>query len=216
MTTDTPPPKFKKPDRAPTVEDLDNRQLWDTLSSSSLQSTQAAAEKWRNGLAAFITIVTGSLLFKGPGFATQVPTNWRALLSVLTGLGLAAAIGGLWLALRAAAGTPAHLNLSDITRRFGGVKQFQVACAAKASEALRWGKLLVLLSLVTLGTAALCWSWTPIIPRGVAMVRVDSQGHFLCGTLVYMTRHNVQLATDGVRVMIRTDDVISVVPVTHC
>src|SRR6185437_12399060 len=113
------PPRYRKPAAGPTAESLADRARWQELSEQSLSSAQAAAEKWRAGLAAFVTLATGGLLLKGPSAASDVTTGWRIALTILALGGLLTAIAGLWLALQAAAGAPAKLNLTEVVARYG-------------------------------------------------------------------------------------------------
>ena len=53
--------KVRKPAHGPSVDVIADRDRWEALTNTSLSSTQAAAEKWRTGLAAFVTLVTGGL-----------------------------------------------------------------------------------------------------------------------------------------------------------
>jgi hypothetical protein len=153
------PPKYRKPAAGPTAESLADRARWQELSEQSLSSTQAAAEKWRTGLAAFVTLATGGLLLKGPGAASDLTAGWRIALTVLALGGLLAAIAGLWLALQAAAAAPAKLNLTDVVARYGGVRQFEVASALAASAQLRLARLLVAGSLLLFVAAIGTWWW---------------------------------------------------------
>ena len=144
------PPKYRKPSAGPTADNVQDQTLWQQLSEQSLASTQVAAEKWRTGLAAFVTLATGGLLLKGPSAASDVTTGWRIALTILALGGLLAAIVGLWLALRAAAGTPAKLNLTEVVAMYGGVRQFEVATALAASAQLRLARRVVAGSLPAL------------------------------------------------------------------
>jgi hypothetical protein len=77
------PPKYRKPLAGPTAGNLQDQTLWEQLSGQSLTATQAAADKWRTGLAAFVTLATGGLLLKGPEAASDVTTGWRIALTIL-------------------------------------------------------------------------------------------------------------------------------------
>jgi hypothetical protein len=180
-----PPPRYRRPSAGPTAEDLQDRARWQELTDTSLPSVQAAAEKWRTGLAAFVTLATGGLLLKGPGAASDLTTGWLIPLTILALGGLLAAIGGLWLALRAAAGTPAKLNLSEIVTTYGGVRQFEVACALRASDQLRWARLLVAVSLAGFVAAIGTWWWAPSAPaQPPAMIQISTPAGPICGTLI--------------------------------
>lgn len=178
------PPRYRKPAAGPTAEDLADQARWQELAGQSLSSTQAAAEKWRAGLAAFVALATGGLLLKGPSAASDVTVGWRIAITVLALGGLLAAIAGLWLALQAAAGTPAKLNLTDVVARYGGVRQFEVACALAASVQLRLARLLVAASLLLFVAAIGTWWWAPPKPsEPPALIRITTPSGVICGTL---------------------------------
>src|SRR5215469_16657849 len=119
--------RVRRPAHGPTPAQVADRDRWEALTSASLTTTQAAAEKWRTGLAAFVTLVTGGLLIKGPQSASDLTTGWRITLTLLMGGGLALAVVGLWMALRAAAGAPGNVSYPEVVRIHGGVRQFEVA-----------------------------------------------------------------------------------------
>lgn len=180
-----PPPRYRKPAAGPTAENLADRARWEELSEGSLSSTQTAAEKWRAGLAAFVTLATGGLLLKGPSAASDVTTGWRIALTVLALGGLLAAIAGLWLALQAAAGTPSKLNLTEVVARYGGVRQFEVACALAASAQLRLARLMVAGSLLLFAAAIGTWWWAPAGPAQLpGLISITTPRGTVCGTLI--------------------------------
>jgi hypothetical protein len=179
------PPKYRKPAAGPTAESLADRARWQELSEQSLSSTQAAAEKWRTGLAAFVTLATGGLLLKGPSAASDLTAGWRIALTVLALGGLLAAIAGLWLALQAAAGAPAKLNLTEVVAGYGGVRQFEVACALAASAQLRLARLLVAGSLLLFVAAIGAWWWAPAAsPQPPGLISITTPRGTVCGTLI--------------------------------
>jgi hypothetical protein len=180
-----PPPKYRKPKAGPTADNLQDQALWDQLSSQSLTTTQAAADKWRTGLAAFVTLATGGLLLKGPEAANDVTTGWRIALTILALGGLLAAIAGLWLALQATAGTPAKLNLNEVVGTYGGVRQFEVATALAASRQLRLARRVIAGSLLLFVAAIGTWWWAP--PKAVqppALISITTPTGTVCGTLI--------------------------------
>ena len=180
-----PPPRYRKPSAGPAPQSVQDQARWKELSEQSLPATQAAAEKWRTGLAAFVTLATGGLLLKGPEAAGNVATSWRIALTVLALGGLLAAMAGLWLALQAAAGTPAKVNLTQVVARYGGVRQFEVACALTASARLRVARLVVAVSLLLFVAAIGTWWWAPSQPaQPPALIRVTTPAGVVCGTLV--------------------------------
>ena len=184
-TPQVPPPKYRKPTAGPTTESLQDQIRWQELSEQSLASTRAAAEKWRTGLAAFVTLATGGLLLKGPAAASDVTAGWRIALTILALGGLLAAMAGLWLALQAAAGTPAKLNLTEVVARYGGVRQFEVACAIAASVRLRLARFVIAGSLLLFVAAIGTWWWAPPnSARLPALISVTTPRGTVCGTLI--------------------------------
>jgi hypothetical protein len=213
------PPRYRKPAAGPTPESLADRARWQELSEQSLASTQAAAEKWRAGLAAFVTLATGGLLLKGPSAASDVTTGWRIALTILALGGLLAAIAGLWLALQAAAGTPAKLNLTEIVARYGGVRQFEVACALAASAQLRLARLVVAGSLLLFVAAIGTWWWAPSSPPQLpGLVSITTPRGTVCGTLLRGNGRvfTVQLANASGQVQVPLGAASSVQLVASC
>jgi hypothetical protein len=213
------PPKYRKPAAGPTAESLADRARWRELSEQSLSSTQAAAEKWRTGLAAFVTLATGGLLLKGPSAASDLTVGWRIALTVLALGGLLAAIAGLWLALQAAAGAPAKLNLTEVVASYGGVRQFEVACALAASAQLRLARLLVAGSLLLFVAAIGTWWWAPPgSPRPPGLISVTTPRGTVCGTLISANGRafTVQLANASGQVQVPLSAATTVQIVASC
>ena len=199
MTTPpTPPPRYRKPSTAPTPAEVADAARWAELVDASLSTTQAAAEKWRTGLAAFVTLVTGGLLVKGPETAHDIQTGWLAGLTGLSAIGLALAVIGLWSALKAAAGSPANANLQDIVEKFGGVRQYEVIAARSASSQLTNARRLVAASLVTFGVALFVWWWAPTKPSDPpAFLKVESGSSKACGELLSADNQRLRLKVAG-------------------
>jgi hypothetical protein len=190
--------RYRKPDAAPTAAQVADAERWAKLADSSLATTQAAAEKWRTGLAAFVTIITGGLLIKGPEAAADVERAWLVVLTVLAATGLGGAILGLWAALSAAAGSPAEQNLSAVVRQYGGVKQFEIAAARSASRRLRVARRLVAASLVLLAATVVVWWWVPTRPESPpALVKIEHDGVATCGELKSGDGGNIVVQVDG-------------------
>ena len=213
------PPKYRKPPAGPTAESLRDQTRWQELSEQSLASTQAAAEKWRTGLAAFVTLATGGLLLKGPGAASDVTTGWRIALTILALGGLLAAIAGLWLALQAAAGTPAKLNLTEVVAKYGGVRQFEVASALAASVQLRLARFVIAGSLLLFVAAIGTWWWAPPTPaQPPALISITTPRGAVCGTLIsaYGGTFTVQQANTSGQVRVPFGTATNVQIVASC
>ena len=179
------PPRYQLPSRAPTAADLDDLERFRKLSSGSLADVRAAAEKWRTGLAALITLITGGLLIKGPESAADLTTHWRVLITILAGGGIAVAIFGLWQALKASAGLPKMQKLDSIVAERGSVLAWEIHQADNAAGQLRFARGALMVSLPLLGAALIFWWWAPkkpsSPPASVEVSRMD--GDPVCGTL---------------------------------
>ncbi len=190
----TPPSRFRLPPAGPSAADVADRDLWEKAAEGSLASVQAAAEKWRTGLAAFVTLVTSGLLLKGPEAASDLSDLWRTILTVLGGGGLALAVLGLWQALRAA-GTASKLRYEDVIGRHGSFKQYQVAAANVASSSLGRARMLVGWSLMLLGITVFAWWWAPTEPTHVVKVAYGSET--VCGKLESADDQEIAVKPDG-------------------
>ncbi len=183
------------PSSGPSAADVADRDAWEKAADSSLATVQAAAEKWRTGLAAFVTIVTGGLLIKGPEAASDLSTIWLAAVSIAGGLGLLSAIVGLWMALSAAAGTPAELHYEDVIARHGSYKQYQVAAAKTAASKLAAARQWVGVSLVLLGVTVISWWWAPTEPP--QLIKVEHGDEVVCGKLQSADNQNLAVKVSG-------------------
>jgi hypothetical protein len=180
-----PVPGARKPAKAPSQADLDERDRYAKLTAGSIGIVRGSAQAWRTGLTAFITLVTTGVVIKGRDTTAGLTTGWRTLITVLIGGGLLLAVLGLWQALTAEAGTdPKKQTLQDIRAIHGTLTTYEVYLAAKAASRLQWGRRAVA-GAVTLLLAgiAVTW-WAPAAaPSPSAHVTV-ARGHAItCGTL---------------------------------
>ena len=195
-----PPPvgAFRPPAAGPTPGEVADRDAWELRLQQSLPGVQAAAGKWRSGLAAFVALITGGLLIKGPDTASDLADGSLIALTVLVGTGLALNVAGLWLALSAEAGTPARLNYPTIVEKYGGITQFEIVCADRAAGKLRLAKAFVGLALVVLGAAVFTWWWAPVkAEQPAATVKVDDKGTDVCGTLLSADDQSYRIQVPG-------------------
>ncbi|WP_419993809.1 hypothetical protein [Streptomyces boninensis] len=152
----------RRPTRAPTAADLAERDAFRAMSAASLDAVRSSAEAWRNGLSAFVTLVTTGVVIKGRDTTSVLSTGWKAALTVLIGGGLLAALLGLWQALAAQAGTrPRATTLGAVLDRYGSVAAYQVALAAAAARRLRRAQYLVALALALLLAGIVVTWWAP-------------------------------------------------------
>ncbi|WP_367127330.1 hypothetical protein [Saccharothrix sp. HUAS TT1] len=205
------------PERPPTPADLAERDAFQRLVRDSLPTVQASAEKWRTGLAAFITLITTGLVVKGRDVTSGVPTSWRIAITAAVALGLVLSVIGLWQALTAAAGGKVHsLTLPDIQRDHGSVEAFRVVAARTAARKLDVARAAVAAGLgcLLLGVG-LTW-WAPAAPPG--QLRVEQRDTTTCGTLTSGDGATIRLAVPGrhAPAVIPLDSVTNLAVVASC
>jgi hypothetical protein len=154
-------PRARKPDKAPSKAELEERDRYAKLTASSIDTVRDSAQTWRTGLAAFITLVITGVIIKGPDTTADLSTGWRTAVTVLIGGGLLLAVLGLWQVLAAEAGTdPRKQTLHDIRAVHGTLTSYEVYLAAKGANRLQWGRRAVAAAILFLlaGIAAAWWA----------------------------------------------------------
>lgn len=193
-------PAYRRPTAGPSADDIRQREQWRDQVAKSLALAQSTADKWRTGLAGFVTLVTAGLLIKGPESAADITTGWRALLTALLGAGLAAAIAGLWVALRAASGNVNTTSLDQVVQTYGSLDAMQVSRARDTVRFLRAAQVLIAASLLLLGAGLLSWWWAPTkAPSPPAYLQVTTDGGTVCGELNSADGQTIVLTVAGQR-----------------
>jgi hypothetical protein len=193
------PSGARKPGRPPSRAELAERDRFAALTSASLGSVRSSAQTWRNGLAAFITLVTTGFVVVGRSVTTALSPGWRAAVTALVIGGLAVAVGGLWLAIAAEAGTDSRKwTLQGIREEYGTLAAYEIAVASRGARQLALGRVAVAVALVLLlaGVAAIWWAPTAA-PSPAAYLRVSQGSRTWCGTLKSADRGSVRLAVAG-------------------
>ncbi len=189
----------KKPSSAPSEGSLAERDAFTALARQSLLAVRASAEAWRNGLTAFLTLVTTGVIIKGRETTAGLPTSWRILVTVLIGGGLALAVAGVWRVVAAQAGTRYRLSTrQDIRRTYGTVEAYQVAVADQATDDLDTGRRLVVaaLALLLIGVGVSWWA-PPDRTDPPAYLKVTSVNSSVCGTLRSADNGQIRLTEAG-------------------
>ena len=133
------PPVARRPTAPPSPRSLAERDRWATLAGSSLHRVRGAAQTWRTGLTAFLTLVTTGIVIKGRDTTADLATSWRTAVTVLIGGGLLLAVIGLWQALAAEAGThPRPATLQAVRAQHDTLTAYEVHLAAQASCRAAW------------------------------------------------------------------------------
>jgi len=218
--TANPAPQARKPDQAPSRSDLDERDRYAKLTSASTDTVRGSAQAWRNGLTAFITLITTAVVIQGRNTTTGLSTGWRTAVTILIGGGLVLAVVGLWQALAAEAGTDPELQtLQGIRAAHGTLTAYEVHLAAAASRRLQWGRRAVAGALTAFLTGiALTW-WAPATaPQPPAYISVTHGHTVTCGILQPFGAGSLRLIVQGnpEPVIIAFPQIISLTPTTTC
>lgn len=190
----------RRPTSGPSAFDLAERDAFAALSAASLDAVRASAEAWRNGLSAFIALVTTGVVIKGRDTASALPVGWRVAVTVLIGGGLLTAIVGLWQALAAQAGTrPRATMLSDVHSRYGSVAAYRVALARAAAARVGRAQYLVAVALALLLAGIVATWWAPAAPteKKPAYLQVSHPGGPSCGILSSADGGRLRLKSPG-------------------
>jgi hypothetical protein len=179
-------PVFHRPEQGPPADAAANLAAWNKLVSTSVERVTSTAEKWRNGLAAFVTTITGLLILKGPEAASEIAPGWNFVVIGLLVAGALAVVVGLWYALEAASPSSfTTAKYSEVIKKYGSLPARDVAVAnvsvEKLGTAKKWvgGALLV----ICLGIVA-WWVVPPAGPEYVSVSVTDGTSpRTLCGLL---------------------------------
>jgi len=169
------------PTAGPNHESVATQAAWQELTAESLHSVRESASKWRDGLAALITLVTAGLVVSGPDKAGDLPPDWRWGVAGGLVLGMLLVLGGLLLMLAVAAGSPRALTLADFQKLSGdrvAVDALQATASAKRLRLARWlavpGIILVLLAI---------GAWLVSPTKAASSVQVTTADAIYCGEL---------------------------------
>lgn len=197
MTAEPPPARL--PAEAPTQTDLAERDRYAAVTAGALDTVRASAQAWRNGLAAFLTLVTTGVILKGRDTAANLPASWRAVTTILIGGGLALAIVGLWQALAAEAGTSVkRQELQDIRAQNMTLDAYLLELAHRAGQRLQWGRYIVAGALICLLAGVIVTWWAPAQAAAPpAYLSVVHGRATSCGTLLGTSHGMLRLSPHG-------------------
>jgi hypothetical protein len=209
---------------------VDDEKALNTAFTANLQRVRDAAKNWQTGLAGLLTLVTGTLLFKGRAAISDYAWWVRIILGLLVGVGLLFGVRSLWLLLRASFGEPRLVRYQTIADA-GGLDEFNFKLATSSIADMKRGRTLALVS-AGLVALALVLSWygpaAPDSPGALVKVTrapVDTNGLLdknretvLCGKLKTDDSQGVLVQVVGDRDATKVDraNLVSVVIVTAC
>lgn len=177
---------FRKPSHGPSPSAPANIAEWDALVAGSLDRATTTAEKWRTGLAGFVTIMTSVLLLKGPD-AQKIALPWNLLVIVPLVLGVILLVVGLWHALSASAPQSSPHNYATVVDTYGTVRAYSIAVANSIYAALDLAKRFVIAALVLFGVGIGAWWLVPQTaekPKATVVSVTTSAGETICGILL--------------------------------
>lgn len=193
------PPTFRKPGRGPSASALDDIEQWGALVASSVERATSTAEKWRTGLAAFVTVVTSVLLLKGPD-AQQIEFPWKLVVIVPLVIGAGLMILGLWRALQASAPSLTTADFTSVIANYGTVRAYMIGAANEVTAQLEKSKFWVVWALVAFGSGILAWWLVPAksdTPNSLVSV-TDKHGIIVsCGAFVESKNNTITLRPQG-------------------
>lgn len=209
------PPVVVRPTHGPSASAPRDLADWDSLIDGALDRAKVTAEKWRTGLAAFITLLTGLLLFKGPEEASSLaqPYNWIIIGLLVVG-GLLAVVA-LWKALEAAApSTVSRTSFTETVKEYGSIRARNMAAAEATLTTLTSAKRWMVPSLALIALGVVLW-W--IAPTPVATYVSVTGTQSVCGVLESSSLGTVTIRPSNVdAITLDIADLKSIHTVTKC
>lgn len=204
-------PKFERPTRYPRPNVARDLAAWEAYVAGSLARETATAEKWRTGLAGFITLITTALIIKGPASVDELAPEWRWLVIGLLALGIVMALIATWKAQAAAApGSDGVEHLEQVVTKWGSVRGYEAAQAKDVARGVAVAKGWIIASISALLAAVIAWWVIPSATPPAQFVVVETQTERVCGTLEKVDDGVVYVATkNGEQLKFDLADVLS-------
>jgi len=211
--------------KRPGPRDIQDQNRANDAAKGSLDRVRKTAENWRTGIAGLVTLVTGTLLFKGQDSISSYEVWVRAAFGALVGLSLAVGVISLLLFLNAAYGRPKVLTTQEIADT-GGIDAYNLRLAQAAVGDLKWARRWALVSATLLALAiTLAWygpsassgaavfakiTYTPVVGGTAKQVR--------CGVLEATNSKGIRLQVSGEEASISIDPAqfLSIIIVSRC
>jgi hypothetical protein len=207
------------PSGPPPETPAEDEEAFEALVDASLEQTRQTATHWRDALAALSALIVGAILFKGREDVVGIELGWKIAASAMIAAGLGCLIAGLTAASTAAFAQPTSITYSQLQNRFGDMRGYRTALAARAAERLSVARRLVMAGLPLLVAAGMSLWWAPAEPsRGsVEVVGVGPRGnlHVSCGESVRRAGRLVEV-TGASGKSIPLDEVVSVRAIESC
>lgn len=201
-----PAPVRFLPGRAVSLEDRNEAELRRELSTTELKRVRAAADKWKTGLAALLTLIATVSVVKGRDSISALDIDTQHAIIGALGVALALAVVASLLALRAANGPLKRDSL--VGKRLADVQGEEVT---KSMLALRVARGLTVMAVVLLALAVGAAWWGEEPTPGKILVKRTSDSVTLCGTFKSADANELRVETaTGVTTPVALGDVKSV------
>lgn len=195
-----------EPGPAGTAETRRRAEELRSLDRAQLSLVRATAEKWRNGLAALLALITTVGVVRGSGTVEDLAQSAKIAVGVLMLLALVAAAVGTLLAMKASFGLPAERTLTGRSDELDVLRDQQ---ALDAAHSLRSAVLLTLTALALLAGAVGVDFYGPEAKpaQNVLIVTTERTGE-ICGTVESSAPGSVTLKTSTGKVVVELSDAV--------
>lgn len=193
----------------------DDGAFWADLVANQLTTTRKTAESWRNGSIGILGLVGISSVFNDPATLSGLADWARWTVAVLLAVGVASAVVGLTLSMRAAYGEPKIMTLAAF-RQLGGAGGYRLENARLATIALRKGQRWTVVSLALIAVATgLTWFGPRADSSDIEVT--DRTGTRVCGSLVDSSDGELHIDTGtGDLVVVNLSEVLRLATVEGC
>lgn len=186
------------PASGPSPSSVAAQDEWRAVVAESLPTVRESAGRWRDGLAALVSLLTAGLVVSGPESLGDLAVPWRYCVAGGMVVGIGAVLVGLVLALGVASGDPRHLAFESFIATGGGRAALQMGQAVAGARRLGHSKAIavpgIFLVLASLGL----WLVAPQKPSESAL-KITTDGVTVCGTLISADHAAFVLRVEGER-----------------
>lgn len=206
----------EQPPAGPTPESVETQAGWQKLTAESLPSVRESAGKWRDGLAALITLVTAGLVVSDPDKLGALPASLRWWVAGGLVGGMLLVLAGLLLSLAVAAGAPKSLTLADFQKLGGDQVAVDALQAAAGAKRLKRAYRLAVPGLILVLLAVGAWLVSP--SNTAALLQVTTAATIYCGELTSGDGAAITMALSGESrsTIIKYVDVVNIAIVESC
>lgn len=180
---------FRLPDSAPSTIDAENLRGWDAYVDESIAQAASNAEKWRAGLAGFVSLLFTVLVFSGPSNFHLMASPWGLVALLCFVAGVVALVAALWIALAASAPAMRLRRRDQIVPSGQSIRAHRIAVAIRTERNLVYARTVMVGALALVLAGLVVWGTAPLAEEVKTApvlfeLTLTSGGDPVCGELL--------------------------------